>query len=754
MTPLKIPLPKKLIEAACKNQLVLFVGAGLSYILKNRGGEELGGWDKLVRELVGCLKEKGTDLDDLKPLIGKYEPIDILNLVESNKDVSKSDVMGFVRQYYNLNKENDLSLHSKLYKLSKKIITTNYDRAFEEAEDDLRENTAFKGRDYELANHRDPETPLLFKLHGCRDAADSMILLPKSYRDLYENSNIYSNSYQEALHSLLVLRSIVHSKSILFIGCGMGDYQINSIFSEIKKTQKGHGQSHFIITKDKLESSLDFLTPVNINDFNEINSVVDSLIKEREKHLSSTNPEEAKKIKEQSEQLKKLKLQNQQLGEELNQTKDEVEKSKIRLKQNAIEYFSKGVESHMDNQLEKAIESYKIASKFDPEISEVYSNWGLALSDVGKLKGDVNLLKSSLEKYEKATQINPNQESTYYNWGTTLSNLGRIEDKASWLKSSLDKYARAIELNPKNAEAYYNWGTTLSDLGEMESKVSWLKSSIDKYAMAIELNSKNADAYYNLGVVLSDLGNIEGEANWLKSSLDKYAKAAELNPESSDIYYNWGNSLYYLGKMEGKVSWLKNSLDKYAKAAELDPESSDIYDSWGSTLSFLGEIERETIWFKKSLDKYIRAAELDPESSNIYYNWGNTLCYLGAEEGESSWFKKSLDKYAKATELNPDHARAYYNWGNVLIYLSEEEKDENLINEAFEKLTKGYELGSYVYGLSRCYSIKREKQRALELLEEALGNRQTDVSFIEQDEGWKHYWEDPGFKALLAKYSD
>ena len=114
-----------------------------------------------------------------------------------------------------------------MFNLSGRIITTNYDRAFEEAVPELQELKAFKTKDFEL-NRLKKASMFLFKLHGCVEHMDSMILFPSDYNNLYSKG-------RNAEHALYALRNLIFNKVFLFVGTGLGDPQINGIFKEINK---------------------------------------------------------------------------------------------------------------------------------------------------------------------------------------------------------------------------------------------------------------------------------------------------------------------------------------------------------------------------------------------------------------------------------------------------------------------------------------------------------------------------------------
>ena len=169
-------IPHELKEAIRKQTLITFVGAGLSYEMKNTAGQKLEGWKNMVQQLLTHLASS-HNVSHLTPLLALYDPIEVLNLIEKDKSLPKAKVYDFMKDFFDLDKDaNDYSLHEDIASLTNKIITTNYDTAFEIAKPSLRRFKAYKGKNYELTKHKEAHANLLFKLHGCFEESDSMVL--------------------------------------------------------------------------------------------------------------------------------------------------------------------------------------------------------------------------------------------------------------------------------------------------------------------------------------------------------------------------------------------------------------------------------------------------------------------------------------------------------------------------------------------------------------------------------------------------
>ena len=564
-----VNIPSELKKAIEADDLVLFIGAGLSWDLKNTDNESLEGWGKMVKSITSHLITEGDITDELKQICDALEPIETLKILEK-KGISKRDIGGFVKHYFTLRGGNDFSFHKKLFSLSTKIITTNYDKAFEKAIPELQEIKAYKGKDYEL-NRVKKDSVFLFKLHGCIDGIDSMVLFPSDYDGLYDDKG------QEAEHALHTLRILISNKTFLFIGTGLGDPQINGIFKEINRIQGIYDQKHYIITNKPLENSLNFLTSIKVASYTEIPEVIDQL-------LEIKQAAEAKKSSQEkmlSDQLKESEKEIDSLTKKLLKVQNENERQLLLLEREANNHFYIGLKHHLAGEYLDASKEYKAATELKSKFHEAYYNWGLALTLLAQTKSGIEaeaLYKDSFEKYDYATQLKPDDHKAYNNWGNALKKMAQtksgIEAKALY-KDSFEKYHHATQLKPDCHKAYYNWGIALSELAQTKSGVeaeALYKDSFEKFHYATQLKPDDHEAYNNWGNALSNLAqaksDIEAEALY-KDSFEKFHHATQLKPDGHEAYYNWGNALVYLAQTKSGVETEKlynEAFEKYQQA--------------------------------------------------------------------------------------------------------------------------------------------------------------------------------------------
>lgn len=485
-----VNIPTGLREAIQADELVLFVGAGLSWNFKNKKNETLEGWTKMASSVTSHLKEKHRITEEVKQSCDKKEPIDALKEIEDS-GVNKRIVGEFVKDYFTLGEGNDYSLHQNLFELSTKIITTNYDRAFEMAVPRLQEIKVYRGKNYEL-NRLKKDPVFLFKLHGCIENVDSMVLFPSDYEKLYNSKG------RDAEHALYALRNHIFNKTFLFIGTGLSDPQINSFFEEIKRIQGIYSQEHYIITLESLEKSLDFLTPIKVDSYTDIPAVIDQLLEIKRSVEEKRDLEEKLHL----DQLKESEERNEVLTKALENEKDINKRQTLLLEWESNNRFNRALRYHLAGEYLEASEEYKVATILNPRNYEAFCNWGLALKELSeRTKSDSEAKEhcyKAFEKFRKAIEYKPDSYEAYYNWGTTLSILARretdINEAKKLYKQASDKYQEAVKYKSDYYGSYYNWGVTLEFLAELEfgdEKEFLINEAIEKYLQAIKYGGRS-----------------------------------------------------------------------------------------------------------------------------------------------------------------------------------------------------------------------------------------------------------------------
>jgi NAD-dependent SIR2 family protein deacetylase len=252
---------RSLMNAIEDDSLVIFAGAGTSL---NLG---LPSWNSLVSNILGVLERDNSHYKNFENLLahGLLSPLFILNQLE---DDEKDTVFEILEESVALDKKQDFTLHKKLLKLSRKIITTNYDKAFEYA-DEL-PNIIHNDGKFKLARIAN-RSNFIFKLHGDIDNPQECILFDSQYKQLYQESAF-----------LLGLKILFIQKTILFVGFSLSDPYVEEILNRITESFGGYNKKHFLITTDKYfdtEKYRRLIKPIIIDNYNEaLDAILDDLI--------------------------------------------------------------------------------------------------------------------------------------------------------------------------------------------------------------------------------------------------------------------------------------------------------------------------------------------------------------------------------------------------------------------------------------------------------------------------------------------
>lgn len=496
-------IPQRLKEAIEKDELVLFIGSGLSRKLKNTAGNTLGGWKEMVSSMLSYLKDKEYITAKEQRFCLKLEPIKALQRLE-NKGIDREKIRDFLKGYFTLGKENEFPLQKKLYSLSTKIITTNYDLAFEEAIEKLDKEKAYKGQNHKLSKLLE-DPVFLFKLHGCIKDINSMVLFPSDYRKLYNSKG------QDAALTLLVFKFLIFSKTFLFIGTGMDEHQIINFFEEIKEVRESFNQEHYIITTDPLSIPTNFLTPIKINDYKEIPSYIDQLSDIKKNAEEEKNPEkkllleQLKASKKEKEALEKELDKEKELAKklakkldkdkELDKDKDKNKRIALFLEREANNRFLTGLKHHIAKEYLEAIEEYKAATELKPEYSEAYYNWGLALCLLAETKSGTEaeeLYKEACKKYDEAITYKQDDHETYNTWGLALVELAKTKsgsEAKELLNEAIKKFQQAIEHGGKS----YNLACLFAIRNQKAEALKYLEQTLARNEFTVDFVEQDED---------------------------------------------------------------------------------------------------------------------------------------------------------------------------------------------------------------------------------------------------------------------
>jgi NAD-dependent SIR2 family protein deacetylase len=254
-----------LINAAQNDNLIVFVGAGLSK------GLGLPSWRDMVQGILNELALNDNKYSSLKNVFEDkvFTEIEILEKILTMNPINKRKVYDLLVELINKDLSSfDLTIQRKLGELCSRIITTNYDLALETALPEFK--MIIHDDEYNIA--KIPEhNKYIFKIHGTIDKPQSCIIYESDYEELYFKNNA----------AIERLKSIITDKTILFVGFSFNDQYVKRTFKYIYDIFKSYNKIHYIITTEDNNFSEYGLMPIKIDSWGNLSDLIDSLLLKR-----------------------------------------------------------------------------------------------------------------------------------------------------------------------------------------------------------------------------------------------------------------------------------------------------------------------------------------------------------------------------------------------------------------------------------------------------------------------------------------
>ena len=279
--------------------------------------------------------------------------------------------------------------------------------------------------------------------------------------------------------------------------------------------------------------------------------------------------------------------------------------------------IEKAIQFHSQGNIKEAINNYQDLISQGCNDYRVFSNYGVILKDLGKLK-DAEL------SIRKAIEIEPDYVEGHLNLGILFNDIGKLKEAAI-------SFRKVIEIKPDFAKVHLKLGNLYKALNKFEDAEF-------SYRKAIEIKPDYPEGHLNLGVLFNDIGK-------LQDAEIAFRKVIDIKPDFAIAHSNLGSILNSLGK-------LKEAEISCRKAIEIKPDYAEGYLNLGIIYKDLGKLKEAEISCRKAI-------EIKPDFAEAYSTLGSLLKDLyKLEEAELS--------YRKAIEIKPDFAEAYSNLGSLL----------------------------------------------------------------------------------------
>ncbi|AKG68237.1 hypothetical protein WN53_03320 [Serratia fonticola] len=264
-------IPEFLKNSINEKKLVIFVGAGLS---RSAG---LPDWKKITMEILA------ENIKTISKATGFYSalendvmtPLEVLDKIQNDKKII---LEGFERKLKI--KDNESKIHRTLSEISRKIITTNFDKLIES--NSSIENIITHDSQYNLSKIDDHDEFIL-KIHGDINQADKCIIFTNQFDELYKNESL----------GVFQLQKLLSENTCLFVGFSFQDPYVKELFDYIQKKYNGFGKNNFIISTNEIQ--IPGIRTIKLSNYDELPAYFNKLAT-----LSPYSLEKTKEVTEKS----------------------------------------------------------------------------------------------------------------------------------------------------------------------------------------------------------------------------------------------------------------------------------------------------------------------------------------------------------------------------------------------------------------------------------------------------------------------
>lgn len=222
---------KEIKKAQENNQLVIFVGAGVS---ANSGIPTWGGLIKAIAKEIGynrCLGCKNnTDGCACSHCEEKFTQEEYLRIPEYfYQSRTEEEYYSFLTNILTTNSKSNPLDDEIIRILPTHIITTNYDSLLEDSSDINAQLYTVVSQDSELLSGAGAR--YIVKMHGDLNKPETMVLKESDYIN-YEQNHILISTF---------IKSLLINHTFVFVGYSLNDYNLNLIIGWINYFRKFHG---------------------------------------------------------------------------------------------------------------------------------------------------------------------------------------------------------------------------------------------------------------------------------------------------------------------------------------------------------------------------------------------------------------------------------------------------------------------------------------------------------------------------------
>lgn len=377
---------------------------------------------------------------------------------------------------------------------------------------------------------------------------------------------------------------------------------------------------------------------------------------------------------------------------------------------------------------QSAIHAYLRSIQLNRSFGRPYGNLAMAYAQTGKYQEAIKLYRHSLklldDRKEKAA---------------TWNRLGILYRQVKDYQKALEAYKQADQLDPKQSETAASLGTRspLSvsmpafNLEHLFAEDGQPKATITESAIREEGFIPLDTEKILMGVIVPD------ESTSLAETGDAQLPEAEAAQAAQETVHE--QTPQSRGPVPSLSAEEKQALDQeIAKRLAETQENPRNIVAWEK----LSEAYRSAGLYAEAIEAIHQAIAGAPARASFHYLLGFNLAAIRRDE-------EAIKAFEKVLSLNPNYALAHASLGNLYRKMGQEEKAQIHIKKA---LGSGF-ANQHEYNRACMEAIIGNTDRAIDLLQVALQNKQTHVNWVVNDPDLYSLHDDERFISLVSSYT-
>ncbi len=413
-----------------------------------------------------------------------------------------------------------------------------------------------------------------------------------------------------------------------------------------------------------------------------------------------------------------------------------------------------------EDHFSQANQCFDASCRINSSDSSISVDWALFLLWSGKISLDLKKLSSCIEKCEKAHLIEIQNPLLLAAWGEALSLIGELTENIELIHKGQAKLEEALDIDSENPNNWRALGESFNSLGKYFDDPDYHYQAIEKFQTGLSIDRTEDELWMATGHTYFYIGEMSEDIPTLKKALYFIDKAIDLQPHISRYHFIKAHCLSKLGEVTREESCLESSISTFEKALSLQKNAIYLHPNWlfeyAKALDLYADFFDEEQHYHKAIEIFLHVLMINPEFSKIHYHLGLTYSHLAELIGETQNFYRALHFFRLAAKKEEDNDQVLVDLAVTFINIAQHTGDTaemaSCYQEAESKLLLAVQAGSLqaYYQLACLSSLLNDSERSIAYLEKTNSfNALPPIEDILEDEWLDHTRRSDSFKEFL-----